>query len=215
MRKHFESEHNLISLTNLHLLHSGPQSLCQPNIRNVVTPEDVAITQAGLQSKADPTYEEMLINLFFSWHNTLMYVVDKAIFLRGRQRFRSGQRTDLYSPALENAVYTVGAEYTDRSHPEIKDVADEFFGFQPKAFLDIEIDSPTIATALALLVLSSHEAAHARDSRGWIYSGMAVQIISDLGLHLNLESEFSRYSKDDDVAILGKNLFFSANTIDT
>jgi hypothetical protein len=37
--------------------------------------------------------------------------------------------------------------------------------------LDIEIDSPTIATAQALLILSSHEAAHARESRGWIYSG--------------------------------------------
>jgi len=69
------------------------------------------------------------------------------------------------------ASYTIGSAYTDRLHPGIKEGADEFFGFRAKAYLDIEIDSPTIATAQALLVLSSHEAAHARDSRGWIYSG--------------------------------------------
>jgi len=91
--------------SNLHLLHSGPQSLCQPNIRNVVTHGDAAIAQAGLQWEEDLAYEDNLIHLFFSWHNALMYVVDKAIFFRERQRFRSGQHTDLYSPALENAVY--------------------------------------------------------------------------------------------------------------
>jgi hypothetical protein len=85
-------------------------------------------------------------------------------------------------------------------------------------------------------VLSSHEAAHARESRGWIYSGMAiqnksripilrivlgmaVQIITDLGLHLNLELEHSqldtRDSNDNDVSTLRRNLFWSTNTIDT
>ena len=48
---------------------------------------------------------------------------------------------------------------------------------------------------------------------------MAVQIISDLGLHLNLELEYlrlgTRGGKDDDVTILRRNLFWSANTIDT
>ncbi len=48
---------------------------------------------------------------------------------------------------------------------------------------------------------------------------MAVQIISDLGLHLNLELEYSRLGtrggKDDDIAIVRRNLFWAANTIDT
>ncbi|OAP58401.1 hypothetical protein AYL99_07491 [Fonsecaea erecta] len=205
--------------SNLHLLHRGPSSLCQPNIRQVVTHGEAAIARAGLHWKGDPEYEETLVNLFFSWHNTLMYVVDKPIFFKERQHFRSGHHTNLYSPALENAVYTVGAAYTDRLHPEIDGPTDEFFGFRAKALLDIEIDSPTIATAQALLVLSSHEAAHARDSRGWIYSGMAVQILSDLGLHLNLALDFSKFhntnSSADEVTLLRQNLFWSANTIDT
>ncbi|RDL30011.1 uncharacterized protein BP5553_10638 [Venustampulla echinocandica] len=195
--------------SNLHLLHSGTRSLIQPNIRNIATHGDAAIAQAGLQWKEDPTYENLLIRLFFSWHNALMYVVDRATFLRERQRFYSGQSTDHYSPTLENAVYTIGAAYTDRTHPAIKDATDEFFGFRAKALLDIEIDSPTIATAQALLVMSSHEAAHARESRGWIYSG----------LHLNLELEHSRLETrdghDEDISDLRRNLFWSTNTIDT
>lgn len=101
----------------------------------------------------------------------------------------------------------------------VTDATDEFFAFRAKTFLEIEIDSPTIATAQALLILSSHEAAHARESRGWIYSGMAVQILTDLGLHLNLENEYSRLdARDtgvDDISILRRNLFWSTNTIDT
>lgn len=93
--------------SNLHLLHSGPRSLIQPNIRHVVTHGDAAIAQAGLQWGGDPIYEDLLISLFFSWHNALMYVVDREIFLRERERFHSGQSTDYYSPALENAVYVL------------------------------------------------------------------------------------------------------------
>ncbi|OAL33724.1 hypothetical protein AYO20_07062 [Fonsecaea nubica] len=205
--------------SNLHLLHRGPSSLCRPNLRTVVTHGEAAIARAGLQWKGDAEYEETLVNLFFSWHNALMYVVDKPIFFKERQQFRSGHYTNLYSPALENAIYTIGAAYTDRVHPDVDGPTDEFFGFRTKALLDIEIDSPTIATAQALLVLSSHEAAHARDSRGWIYSGMAVQILSDLGLHLNLAQDFSKFhntnSSAAEVALLRQNLFWSANTIDT
>lgn len=125
-----------------------------------------------------------------------------------------------HSQRLTLGRYTIGTAYTDRSHPAVKDATDEFFAFRSKAYLDIEIDSPTIATAQALLILSSHEAAHARESRGWIYSGMAVQIMTDLGLHLNLEKDHSQLdARDvntfDDSSILRRNLFWSTNTVDT
>lgn len=91
--------------SNLHILHSGFNSLVQPNIRNVFVHGDAAIIQAGLEWPADPSYEDHLISLFFSWHNTLMHVVDRDIFLEERRRYRERISTDLYSPALENAVY--------------------------------------------------------------------------------------------------------------
>ena len=115
--------------------------------------------------------------------------------------------------------FTLGTAYTDRSHPAVAKSTDEFFGFRTKCYLDIEIDSPTIATAQALLILSSHEAAHARESRGRINSAMAVQIMTDLGLHLNLENEYNLLAASDsidvDTAVVRRNLFWSTNTIDT
>ncbi|KIW36803.1 uncharacterized protein PV06_10925 [Exophiala oligosperma] len=208
------------AMSNLHLLHTGPASLVQPNIRNVVSHGEAAIIQAGLQWTSDPAYESHLINLVFCWHNALMYVLDRDIFFKERKRFLAGESTDLYSPALENAVFAVGAAYTDRTHPAVNDATDEFFAFRSKTYLEIEVDSPTIATAQALLILSSHEAAHARESRGWIYSGMAVQIMTDLGLHLDLGEEYSRLESrvnidSEDMLILRRNLFWSINTIDT
>ncbi|KIW21479.1 hypothetical protein PV08_02059 [Exophiala spinifera] len=208
------------AMSNLHLLNTGPTSLVQPNIRNVVSHGDAAIKQAGLQWTSDPTYENHLINLVFSWHNALMYVLDRDIFFKERGKFLAGESTDLYSPALENAVFAVGAAYTDRMHPAVNEATDEFFAFRSKTYLEIEVDSPTIATAQALLILSSHEAAHARESRGWIYSGMAVQIMTDLGLHLDLGEEYARLEPranvdSEDMLILRRNLFWSINTIDT
>jgi hypothetical protein len=48
---------------------------------------------------------------------------------------------------------------------------------------------------------------------------MAVQIITDLGLHLDLELEHSQFHSrdggDDDISTLRRNLFWSTNTIDT
>jgi hypothetical protein len=52
--------------------------------------------------------------------------------------------------------------------------ASEFFSARAKALLDIEMDSPTIATVQALVVMSASEAALTRDARGWLYSGTLI-----------------------------------------
>lgn len=59
-----------------------------------------------------------------------------------------------------------GGECLDLPEP-----APEFFSSRAKALLDIEMDSPTVATVQALVVMSASEAAFTRDARGWLYSG--------------------------------------------
>ena len=46
------------------------------------------------------------------------------------------------------------------------------------------MDSPTVATVQALVIMSAIEAAYMRDARGWLYSGMALRLAVDLGLQL-------------------------------
>lgn len=68
------------------------------------------------------------------------------------------------------------------------------------------MDSPTVATVQALVIMSATEAAFTRDARGWLYSGssmcncslalrvdanntllgMATRLSADLGLHLDI-----------------------------
>lgn len=47
----------------------------------------------------------------------------------------------------------------------------EFFGDRAKELLEIELDSPCVATVQALVILSSHEIGVGSDTRGWLYSG--------------------------------------------
>jgi hypothetical protein len=90
--------------SNLHILHNGPSTLFPPNIRNLSEDGEAAVVQAGLQWQEDVDYEDYLISLFFSWHNEFMWIVDKAIFLRERERVRHGEFSDLYSPTLVNSM---------------------------------------------------------------------------------------------------------------
>ncbi|KAK7885116.1 hypothetical protein LTR67_010607 [Exophiala xenobiotica] len=198
--------------SNLHIFHSGLSALYQPHIRNVRTHGNTAIEQLGLEWEGDATHEEHVLKLFFAWHNPLMHVVDKAMFLQGQKLYEAQGIDQCYSPALANAIFAVGAAYSNSSPSTLPPDPGEFFASRSKAYLDIEMDSPSIATLQALLILSFHEAAQTRDARGWLYSGMAVQLMSDLGLHLSPDQV---PDCTGDVAKLRKNLFWAVNSVDT
>lgn len=100
----------------------------------------------------------------------------------------------------------MGASFESRYHPLLVTypmTLASFFGQKAKVLLETELDSPTVAIAQALAILSQHEKACMRDARGWLYSGeqktpspsqlfvltprpgMAMRIALDLGLHLD------------------------------
>lgn len=62
----------------------------------------------------------------------------------------------------------VGAAYGSHAPASLPENPPEFFALRAKTYLDIEMDSPIVATIQALMILSSHEAAQMRDSRGEI-----------------------------------------------
>ena len=57
------------------------------------------------------------------------------------------------------------------SDDRIPEAGAEFFNARAKLLLQIEMDSPSVATVQALVIMSATEAACTRDSRGWLYSG--------------------------------------------
>lgn len=69
---------------------------------------------------------------------------------------------------------SLGATFETRYHPSFitfpKSLPD-FFAARAKTLLEIDLDSPSVSTVQAMIVLSSHEIGANRDSRGWLYSG--------------------------------------------
>lgn len=105
-----------------------------------------------------------------------MHVVDAEAFWCCRAQSKHEEVTTLYySRALADAMCALGAAYEPRYHPEFltfpRSLA-EFFGDRAKLLLELELDSPSIATVQALVIVSNHEAYCKRDTRGWLYSGM-------------------------------------------
>ncbi|EXJ83039.1 hypothetical protein A1O3_06856 [Capronia epimyces CBS 606.96] len=185
--------------SNLHLIQNQSLSLFQPNIRTVRTHGDAALSRAGLQWTVDVDYERYLTRLFFLWQNPSNNEVTEKVYLSEKESYDSGDDTWLYSPTLQNAILSVGACFSSRPAPGIQGVASEFFASRAMTLIEIEMDSPTLATLQALSVLSAHEAASGRDSRGWLYSGMGVHLIMDLGLHLDLEVDHKLHFMESSV----------------
>ncbi|KAF2097819.1 putative nitrogen assimilation transcription factor nit-4 [Rhizodiscina lignyota] len=100
--------------------------------------------------------------------------------------------TPFYSETLNNAICAVGASLNTGVKLSVPEPADEFFSARAKALLEIEMDSPSIATVQALVIMSATEAACTRDARGWLYCGMAVRLSGDLGLHLDVSEQVSK-----------------------
>jgi hypothetical protein len=83
-----------------------------------------------------------------------------------------------YFPVLKDMLTgcrcAIGSAFEARYHPTFitfpKSLA-EFFADRAKALLEIELDSPCVATVQALVIMSCHEGASNRDARGWLYSG--------------------------------------------
>ncbi|KAE8340092.1 hypothetical protein BDV24DRAFT_152290 [Aspergillus arachidicola] len=138
----------------------------------------------------DQALEDHLVELYFTWQNTSTYVVDKDMYMIARSKWRNEyDDTPFYSEVLTNAMCAIGSAFEARYHPTFitfpKSLS-EFFADRAKALLEIELDSPCVATVQALVILSCHEGSANRDARGWLYSGMSTRLAFDLGLHIDM-----------------------------
>jgi hypothetical protein len=83
----------------------------------------------------------------------------------------------------------VGASYESKYHSDFvtfpRSLA-EFFGDRARLLVESELEAPSLATIQTLVILSAYEASCTRDTRGWLYSGMAMRLAFDLGLHLDM-----------------------------
>ncbi|KPM43003.1 hypothetical protein AK830_g3537 [Neonectria ditissima] len=173
--------------SNLHAHQSDFQSLSQSTIRHVATEGCSVLKRLGLDYHVPPSLEDRLARLYFAWEDPAIHVIDEDVFfLEKRKSTEDGQSSPYYSETLNNAICAFGAILSAGEQLSVPEPATEFFSARAKALLDVEMDSPTVATVQALVVMSALEASFTRDARGWLYSGMAARLSADLGLHLDV-----------------------------
>ncbi|KAK7529010.1 fungal-specific transcription factor domain-containing protein [Phyllosticta citriasiana] len=173
---------------------------------------------ANLDKTVDPSIEEHLISLYFAWQEPFFHVVDEKMYRIGKQEWREEKKdVAYYSEVLTNAMCAAGAAFDARYHPNFvtwpKSLSD-YFADRAKALLELEMDSPCIATVQALVILGSHEMACKRDARGWLYSGMAMRLAFDLGLHLDMSSYVRQGKISSTEAEIRRVTFWGAYIVD-
>ncbi|ETS79826.1 hypothetical protein PFICI_07355 [Pestalotiopsis fici W106-1] len=173
--------------SNLHVHHSGFQSLSRSHIRHVATEGSEVLKRHGLDQDVPPELELYLAKLYFTWEDPAIHVVDEETFFTEKRKWMTEKIASCYySETLNNAICAIGANLAAGEDFAGVGIDPEFFSSRAKALLDIEMDSPNVATVQALVIMSASEAAFTRDARGWLYSGMAVRLSADLGLHMDV-----------------------------
>lgn len=126
-----------------------------------------------------------LIELYFTWSNPFYQVCSKKYFM---ESFRSGHGS-YCSPLLVNAICAYGCHFSDRPEARVnprdsRTAGDRFFAEAKRLLYENEDALPTTVQALA--VMSVREPSSGRDSSGFMYSGRALRMAIELGLHLTL-----------------------------
>ncbi|CAN9205833.1 unnamed protein product [Alternaria alternata] len=197
--------------SNLHLLVSGTRATT--NTRTAVSRVGVQATldAAGVGHLVDAELEDHLIKLYFCWEDPSIHLVQEDLFYRERLKCKSGDYVSkLYSEVLVNSMCAVGASLTSRHCVELPEPLVDFFASRARALLDVELDSPTLSTVQSLAILSGVESIRTLDARGWLYSGMAVRLATDLGLHLDNQVYVDAGIIDAEEASLQRVVFWGA-----
>ncbi|KUL85785.1 hypothetical protein ZTR_07393 [Talaromyces verruculosus] len=119
--------HYFGATSNLHILHVGSLSLPETfiNASNQQRQEDI-LRAYGVDYEVDEELENHLVNLYFSWEDPNIPVVDQHVYFEEKKRCRSAKtKSRKYSEVLTNAMFVFldlmywGAKlrnlYSDRS----------------------------------------------------------------------------------------------------
>ncbi|EOA86669.1 uncharacterized protein SETTUDRAFT_87447 [Exserohilum turcica Et28A] len=138
-----------------------------------------------IRSLSLDTYD-YLMDLFWQYYNTVLHVLHQEAFNEDREM----GRTQFYSGFLHVCVLAMGFRFADKERMDIKRIGlpgmESTLHREAKYMLDHELERPGgIPSVIALLLLGDLECGVGRDNAGWMYSGMAVRLAFDIGLHLD------------------------------
>ncbi|KAL1891083.1 hypothetical protein Sste5346_007908 [Sporothrix stenoceras] len=206
------------STSNFNLLESPASDVAMNVHRTIRNDGPEHLDRLGLNKKVPPEVEDHLVELYFTWQDPSFHVVDRTVYEEAKVAWRERKEdTSYYSEALRNAICALGAAFDARHHPAFvtfpRSLAD-FFADRAKALLEIELDSPCVATIQTCVLLSSHDIGCGRDARGWLFSGMAMRLSFNLALHHDLKPYISKGVVTAAEAEVRRTVFWAACIVD-
>ncbi|KAI8976268.1 fungal-specific transcription factor domain-containing protein [Pilobolus umbonatus] len=143
--------------------------------------------------------QEHLISVFFNECYYILPVLSRSMFYD-----QLNVKGPLITPLLLNSIYAHASKHVNnpafRSDPQLPATQGDLFYNRARRLVDDFMDVPRISTVVALLYMSLYENDHLsangtymRSSRSWMYSGMAIRMCLELGLHTsNYSSQMSQ-----------------------
>ncbi|KAI0389118.1 fungal-specific transcription factor domain-containing protein [Xylariaceae sp. FL0594] len=149
------------------------------------SPELVRRAERIIRSLAPKTYDYLMQN-FWSYHNSVLQVVDQNAF----EADRGSKKPIYYSSFLHLAILAIGWRFADKDRPDVARLdlgnRESTLHREARCMLDTELERPMgITSVQSLLLLGDLECGVGRDNTGWMYAGMANRLAFDIGLHVD------------------------------
>ncbi|OBT70731.1 hypothetical protein VF21_10138 [Pseudogymnoascus sp. 05NY08] len=170
--------------------------------------EPLAYARLDGHGLVSPDMGSKLLKIYWTWQHPLHNCVYRPCFFRDM-----AIGGPYYSEFLLMSIYALAARHVDENDPRFLDIGrGEKFLERARVLLLAELSQskPRIPTIQGLLVLGGRQCAIGNSSEGWLYTGMAIRMLKDVGLHLNSHRLKGLESLTPADLEARKRLFFSA-----
>ncbi|KAL6914911.1 hypothetical protein FSST1_012671 [Fusarium sambucinum] len=124
-----------------------------------------------------------LLDMYWTWLHPLHNCIYRPVFIMDM-----ALNGTYYSEFLLMSIFALAGRHLGRQEGDSVDsnMGDRFFT-RAKMLLMDELDNakPRITTIQGLLILGGRQCAIGKSSQGWLFTGMAIRMMVDIGIHLN------------------------------
>ncbi|PLB53497.1 hypothetical protein P170DRAFT_400774 [Aspergillus steynii IBT 23096] len=169
--------------------------------------ERMAYANLPHYTDVDPSICSSLLEIYWAWQAPLHNCVYRRCFFRDMAL--GGPYFSLF---LLNVIFAHACRHMPDDDPRFAPF-DRGDLFLKKALLllidEMEEPKPRIPTIQGLLILGGRQCAVGKSSQGWLYTGMAIRMVIDLGLHLKRPATVLMKDYEPDDLEVRKRLYLS------
>ncbi|OQU95624.1 Fungal specific transcription factor domain-containing protein [Cladophialophora immunda] len=207
--------------TSIYHLSSASQTSCISGGLPLAVGEEKRSWAFEDEPELDPSNEPELIvshllDLFWNWQAIHLQVFHRELFLAEKKLFdteRPRRRYVFFSPSLLYAIMALGAMMSpDRGvkyqSTKVGGVAGDIYFEKARKLFDQEMAEPTITTVQTALALGSRYGSKGHSALGWIYSGIAIRMAIQIGLHIDCQKNVACKQMSPEIAEVRKLVFW-------